>query len=47
MISEYAVFGKTNTAFTLFDDKDGFTAAVEIDGTVYLVYGEESFTVQR
>ncbi len=47
MISEYAVFGKTNTAFTLFDDKDGFTAAVETDGTVHLVYGEDSFTVQR
>ncbi len=47
MISEYAVFGKTNTAFTLFDDKNGFTAAVEIDGTVYLVYGEKSFTVQK
>ncbi len=47
VISEYAVFGKTNTAFTLFDDKDGFTAAVDIDGTVHLVYGEDSFTVQR
>ena len=47
MIAEYAVFGKTNTAFTLFDDKDGFTAAVETDGTVHLVYGEDSFTVQK
>lgn len=47
VISEYAVFGKTNTSFTLFDDKNGFTSAVEIGGTVYLVYGEESFTVQK
>lgn len=47
MISEYAVFGKTNTAFTLFDDKDGFTAAVEIDGTAYLIYGDNWFEVHK
>lgn len=47
MISEFAVFGKTNTAFTLFDDKNGFTAAAELDGTVYLIYGDNSYTIEK
>ncbi len=38
-VSEYAVFGKTKTAFTLFDEGN-FNCAVELDGSLYLLYDE-------
>lgn|GEM_PF-5858238 len=47
VISEYTVFGKTNTSYTLFDDKNGFTAAAEIDGAVHLIYGESSYVINK
>ncbi len=47
MISEFTVFGKTNTAFTLFDDKNGFTAAAVIGDTLHMIYGENSYTLQK
>lgn len=47
MVSEYAVLGKTNTEFILFDDKNGFSAAVETDGAVYLIYGDKSYSINK
>lgn len=47
MVSQYAVFGKTDTEFILFDDKSGFSAAVETDSTVYLIYGDKSCSVNK
>lgn len=47
MVSQYAVFGKTNTEFILFDDKNGFSAAVETNNAVYLIYGDKSCSVSK
>ncbi len=46
VISEFALFGKTNTSHTLFDDKNGFSAAVPIGEKLHLVYGNKSIAVK-
>ncbi len=44
VISEYALFGRANTSYTLFDDKNGFTAGVGLADRLYLIYGNNSIT---
>ncbi len=44
VISEYALFGKTNVSYTLFDDKNGFSAAVGFSDRLYLIYGNSFIT---
>lgn len=46
VISEYAVFGKVNTAYTLFDDESGFTNAAVIKGKLHLIHAEGSVVVE-
>ncbi|MBQ8195483.1 MAG: hypothetical protein IJZ47_08955 [Oscillospiraceae bacterium] len=46
VISEYRLFGKSNTAYTLFDDKSGFTAGVQLNDKLYLVYGDYSMVIE-
>lgn len=46
VISAYALFGKTNTAYTLFDDKNGFTAAVPLGDRLYLFYGKNALKIE-
>ena len=38
-VSKYIVFGHSSAEETLFDDRTGFTAAAELDGKIYLIYG--------
>lgn len=45
MVSEYIVFGRQNSEKVLYDDKTGFTAAVEYDGTVYAVCGAGALVI--
>ena len=46
VISAYALFGRTNTSYTLFDDKNGFTAAVPLGNRLYLFYGNNAIKVE-
>ena len=46
VISAYAMFGKTNTSYTLFDDKNGFTAAVPLGDRLYLFYGRNAIKIE-
>ncbi len=46
VISEYALFGKSNTSYTLFDDKTGFTAGVPLGDRLHLVYGSSSIVIE-
>ncbi len=46
VISEYTLFGKSNTAHTLFDDKTGFTSAAIIGEELHLIYGSNSIVVK-
>ena len=42
VVSEFALFGKSNTAHTLFDDKTGFTSAATINERLHLIYDSNS-----
>ncbi len=46
VISEYGIFGKVKTSYTLFDDKSGFTAAARFGEQLHLIYGEKSFVIE-
>ncbi len=46
VISAYALFGRTNTSYTLFDDKNGFTAAIPLGNRLYLFYGNNAIKVE-
>ncbi len=46
VISEVGLFGKVKTAYTLFDDKTGFTEAANINGELHLIHGTNSITVK-
>ncbi len=46
VISEFGILGKAKTSYTLFDDKTGFTQAIEINGTLYLIHGENAIEVK-
>lgn len=44
-ISEYSVFGRTKATQSLFDKGDGFICAAELDGALYLIYGNEAVKI--
>lgn len=46
VISEFGIFGKAKTAYTLFDDKTGFSEAANINGELHLICGSKSITVK-
>ncbi len=46
VISEYLLFGKSNTSYTLFDDKTGFTAGVSLGDRLHLVYKNSSIVIE-
>lgn len=45
VVSEYTLFGMSNTSYTLFDDKNGFTAGVQLGDRLHLVYGGNSIVI--
>lgn len=46
VVSEFALFGKSNTAHTLFDDKTGFTSAALINDQLHLIYDSNSIIIK-
>ncbi|MBQ9948048.1 MAG: hypothetical protein IJO91_06630 [Oscillospiraceae bacterium] len=46
VISEYGIFGKVKTSYTLFDDRTGFTAAARFGEELHLIFGEKSFVIE-
>ncbi len=44
-ISEYAVFGRTRASHSLFDEREGFGCAAELDGALYLIYGGQAIKI--
>ncbi len=45
-VSRYIIFGQSGAEHTLFDDKTGFTAAAELDGNIYLIYGGGAMPIE-